>query len=570
MTKTLFKTIESCSGKEILKALSTLATSEGMAAYATDYLYPMKGLSRMYVLMDKRKNFVIAMQDDLYPHLDELADEDFFNTNELPLYFNEENYRVSPVYILYLAKDCFQKFIRQKYAKASVKAILLTKSRFINYEDLEEKWKSMDVKVFDSLEYRGHCLKGIRKDPTLEKLVEDFNLFMASLNPTLPYCMMWEKSARKIERPLQMERGEKEDESDGCGKENASAHGAADAPAIDARSLLIDFRESEECPTQTATVLVSDDEPEGTPVAAQPGENLPPYKFFPYQSDAKERLTKLEGLREIKKSINELIMLTRYNSELKKLRPGAQTHALSHHALFLGNPGTGKTTVGQIYASLLHDAGVLSKGHCIAVSRSSFIGNRWGDEEKNMSRLLEMAQGGVLFIDEAYLLCSPHPQDPGRIAIQLLLDVLADERNRDIAVVLAGYEEPMNTLLELNPGLESRFPARNRFVFSDFTVDELLLITKSRLQAYGYSFTAKAWASYKVMLQQAYDQRDRKNWGNARFVQNFLESIYCNHAVRCMDHGLTGSKMLSLTSQDLKDLALPEQKPTIHRMVGFR
>lgn len=564
MTKTLFKTIESCSGKEILKTLCTLATSEGMAAYATDHFYPMKGLSRMYVLMDRRRNFVIAMQDDLYPHLDELADEDFFNTNELPLYFNEENYRVSPVYILYLAKDCFQKFIRQKYAKANVKAVLLTKSRFINYDDLEEKWKSMDVRVFDSLKYQGNCLKGIRKDPTLEKLVEDFNLFMASLNPTLPYCMMWEKSARKIVAPRSKEKEAKE------GQENASAQGAANAPVIDVKNLLIDFKESEECTAQSGTVLVSDDEPEGTPVGAQPGENLPPYKFFPYQSDAKERLKKLEGLREIKKSINELIMLTRYNSELKKLRPEAQTHALSHHALFLGNPGTGKTTVGQIYASLLHDAGVLSKGHCIAVSRSSFIGNRWGDEEKNMSKLLEMAQGGVLFIDEAYLLCSPHPQDPGRIAIQLLLDVLADEKNRDIAVVLAGYEEPMNTLLELNPGLESRFPGRNRFIFSDFTVDELLLITKSRLQAYGYSFTAKAWASYKLMLQQAYDQRDRKNWGNARFVQNFLESIYCNHAVRCMDHGLTGSKMLSLTSQDLKDLTMPEQKHTSPRAMGFR
>ena len=296
----------------------------------------------------------------------------------------------------------------------------------------------------------------------------------------------------------------------------------------------------------------------------------PPHIAYPYLPDAAERLSKLEGLDDIKQNIDNLLMLARYNNARTKANPQSKRHTLSLHALFLGNPGTGKTTVGKIYASLLHDAGVLSRGHCIIASRSSFIGGVWGSEEKNMHYLLQLAQGGVLFIDEAYLLCSEHPHDPGRVALQQLLSVLSDEDNRDLAIVLAGYQKPMEAMLSLNPGLESRFPSRSRFVFPDFSVEELLRITKTNINAYGYSFTSRAWQTYKSIVTAAYAHRDHSKWGNARYIQNCLEAIYCSHASRCMRHGLEGNQMLSLTSRDLDLLSAIECNNATSRAIGFR
>ena len=191
-----------------------------------------------------------------------------------------------------------------------------------------------------------------------------------------------------------------------------------------------------------------------------------------------EELQKLVGCDNIKKRMDELVALTAYNRMLHEQFPELKQHRVSLHSLFLGNPGTGKTTVCKIFGALLHEAGALSKGHVVICDRGTFIGTLWGDEERAMKQVVEMAQGGVLMIDEAYLLNGKNENDPGKIIVQLLMNLLADESQRDIAVVLCGYKEPMNELLETNPGLLSRFP--NRFEFADFSVDELLEITSRR------------------------------------------------------------------------------------------
>ena len=174
----------------------------------------------------------------------------------------------------------------------------------------------------------------------------------------------------------------------------------------------------------------------------------------------------------------------------------------------------------------------MSKGHVVICDRETFIGSHWGDEERSMRQILEKAQGGVLMIDEAYLLNSSHPNDPGRLVIQLLMNILADESKRDIAIVLCGYKELMEELLNSNPGLQSRFP--NKFEFGDFTIDELLEITLRRVKEYEYEFTPQAWIQYKKIVTRAYNQRDAESWGNARFVANLLEQIYIQHATRCV------------------------------------
>ena len=247
---------------------------------------------------------------------------------------------------------------------------------------------------------------------------------------------------------------------------------------------------------------------------------------------------------------------------LRELCPTGKQHNVSLHSLFLGRPGTGKTTICKIYGSLLRQAGALSKGHVVVCDRGTFIGTLWGDEERATRQVIEMAKGGVLMIDEAYLLNSPNSNDPGKLVIQLLMNILADESQRDIAVVLCGYKEPMQKLIDLNPGLQSRFP--NRFEFPDFTIDELLEITKLRVEEYNYTFTTEAWEKYVSILSSAYQTRDPQTWGNARFIGNQLERIYIQHASRCVKQQPSGkSELLSLTPEDIVPIEVPRPKTKI-------
>ena len=276
----------------------------------------------------------------------------------------------------------------------------------------------------------------------------------------------------------------------------------------------------------------------------------------------REELDKLVGCTDIKRRMDELVALTSYNKLMCGLFPDSKQHAVSLHSVFLGRPGTGKTTVCKIFGSLLRQAGALSKGHVVVCDRSSFLGTLWGDEERSVKQVLEMAKGGVLMIDEAYLFNGKNDNDPGKLVIQLLMNILADETQRDIAVVLCGYKEPMMKLLDSNPGLLSRFP--NKFEFADFTVDELLDITQRRIHDYGYRFTATAWEKYSDLLTQAYKIRNSETWGNARFVANQLERIYIQHATRCINQQPKDKKdLLILTPEDISPIEVPRQKTKI-------
>jgi hypothetical protein len=279
-------------------------------------------------------------------------------------------------------------------------------------------------------------------------------------------------------------------------------------------------------------------------------------------ANPREELNKLVGCSDIKRRMDELVALTSYNKMMHELFPNGKQHEVSLHSVFLGRPGTGKTTVCKIFGSLLRQAGALSKGHVVVCDRGTFIGTLWGDEERSMKQVLEMAKGGVLMIDEAYLLNGKHENDPGKLVIQLMMNILADETQRDIAIVLCGYKEPMMKMLDTNPGLQSRFP--NKFEFTDFTVDELLEITRRRIKDYDYQFAAQAWEKYHDMLTQAYKVRDPETWGNARFISNQLERIYIQHAARCVKQCPKDKReLLMLTPEDIVPIEIPRPKTKI-------
>ena len=287
------------------------------------------------------------------------------------------------------------------------------------------------------------------------------------------------------------------------------------------------------------------------------------FMVLPPLENPREEMEKMVGCEDVKQRIEQLTTMSKYNWLMERKNPEGKRHMVSLHSLFLGRPGTGKTTVCKIMGGLLRKAGALSIGHVVVCTRKDFIGKNWGHEEMVVKQAVEKAQGGVLMIDEAYQLCSEHPQDPGRLVIPLLMDVLADEKQRDIAIVLCGYKDEMQRLIDLNPGLTSRFP--NAFEFKDFTVDELLEITQCRVKEYGYQFTRAAWRKYRSVIEAAYQVRDPKTWGNARFVANLLENIYIHHATRCMKHkdNMDREHLLQITPADVQAISVSKPKPRI-------
>ena len=282
-------------------------------------------------------------------------------------------------------------------------------------------------------------------------------------------------------------------------------------------------------------------------------------------------LNQLIGLKDVKKRISDITLFTQFNSRLRAF--GGKTHQISLHSVFYGNPGTGKTTVGRIFSSLLRKAGVLSKGHVVLVNgRQAFVGRHFGDEEIAVEKLIDLAKGGLLFIDEAYTLQGNHHEDPAYLILPLLMQIMADERNRDIGIVIAGYQKPLEELLATNPGLDSRFPHANRIFFPDYSPQDLFEIALRRMQEYGYSGTKECQYKLKEIIAEGYAHRNPSTFGNGRYVAEIMEKLFFRHGIRCMQEGIDSVEELhKITLNDILSLQQKnnfEIKPI--RKIGFR
>ena len=168
---------------------------------------------------------------------------------------------------------------------------------------------------------------------------------------------------------------------------------------------------------------------------------------------------------------------------------GLPTPPLSLHMVFLGNPGTGKTTVARLVAGLYKSIGVLSQGQLVEVDRAGLVAGYVGQTALKTQTVLQSALGGVLFLDEAYALApGDSPNDFGREAIEVLLKGMEDHR-KDLVVIVAGYPGPMERFLHSNPGLESRF--NKSLFFPDYTAGQLLEIFRSLCQKNGYTLSPR-------------------------------------------------------------------------------
>ena len=432
-----------------------------------------------------------------------------------------------------LVKNVFEKFIPD----FDVYGLLLTEANIFNVYPLEQMWDVHLVRVIDDFRrLRGHKIKVNDNDSLRCKSYVGVISNLSLDDTTVEIATTSMSSVGEVVNDDIDDLFRTPDENNGLlSDSNSESDNCCD-------------NDDEEENKDIMNVFDDFLFPEGT-ISQNPTMNVKVDVLQPIDNP-REELDNLVGCGDIKRRMDELVALTNYNKMMCELFPNGKRHDVSLHSVFLGRPGTGKTTVCKIYGSLLHQAGALSKGHVVVCDRGTFIGTLWGDEERSVRQVLEVARGGVLMIDEAYLLNGKHEHDPGKLVLPLLMNILADETQRDIAVVLCGYKEPMMKMLDSNPGLQSRFP--NMFEFQDFSVPELLEITRRRIRDYEYQFTTEAWEKFCGMISGAYSERDPDTWGNARFIANQLERIYIRHAERCMKQPPASQcELLMLTPEDI-------------------
>lgn len=263
-----------------------------------------------------------------------------------------------------------------------------------------------------------------------------------------------------------------------------------------------------------------------------------------HPQEALEKLIGLQGVKEEVKKLSNFIKVQQLRKE-----QGLKCSNISYHCVFTGNPGTGKTTVARIIASIYKELGILKKGHLVETDRSGLVAEYVGQTAVKTNKIIDSALDGVLFIDEAYSLVQGGGNDFGIEAISTLLKRMEDERER-LVVVLAGYGDEMQTFIDANPGLQSRF---NRYIhFDDYSASELIEIFLLNIKNNDYVITDDARAILRQRIQKAVEEKDR-NFGNARFVRNLFEKTLENQASRiALQPEITRALLQTIEPADLQ------------------
>ena len=256
----------------------------------------------------------------------------------------------------------------------------------------------------------------------------------------------------------------------------------------------------------------------------------------------------LIGLVAVKTRIREIAALLLVDQARQQLE--LPSTAPSLHMSFTGNPGTGKTTVAQRMSQILHRLGYLRKGHVVTASRDDLVGQYVGHTAPKTKEMLKRAQGGVLFIDEAYYLYKPdNERDYGAEAIEILLQEM-ESRRGDVVVIFAGYKDRMDRFYSSNPGLSSRVP--HHLDFPDYSDADLMAIAGLLLDAQQYRFSAEAEQAFAEYIAL---RRQLPFFANARSIRNAIDRARLRQANRLfarMAEALTKDDLITIEAPDIR------------------
>jgi len=267
-----------------------------------------------------------------------------------------------------------------------------------------------------------------------------------------------------------------------------------------------------------------------------------------------KELDQLIGLQTIKSKIHEYSDYLRFMA-LRREKGFEESDKINLHAVFKGNPGTGKTTVARLLGKIYKELGLLKKGHVHEVDRGDLVAEFIGQTAPKTKEAIKKAKDGILFIDEAYSLArkDEDSKDFGREAIEVLLKELSD--SSDIAIIVAGYPDEMDIFLESNPGLKSRF--NMYYDFPDYVPQEMAKIAEFAAKSRAVTFSPEAFQILNKYLLDKYRDRD-KFFGNARLVNSMVDEAKMNLGLRVMklDHpeNLTKEQLSAIEPADLNKI----------------